>query len=58
MMAKKSKTLCKWDRDEIEKDLEELRKIVFDPRFVCRRCGRAVAKKKSVCKPISLVDGS
>lgn len=57
-MAKKNKTLCKWDRDEIERDLSELRKIVSDPKFVCSRCGRAVAKKKSICKPISLADGS
>ena len=56
-MAKKGKTLCKWDRDEIERDLKELRKIVGSPKFVCRRCGRAVAKKKFVCKPISLADG-
>jgi hypothetical protein len=53
-MAKKHKTLCSWKREEIESDLQELRKIVSDPRFVCRRCGRAVSKKKWVCKPAPL----
>jgi hypothetical protein len=54
MMAKKQKTLCAWKREEIQESLEELRKIVCDPRFVCKRCGRAVSKRKWVCKPESL----
>jgi hypothetical protein len=53
-MAKKHKTLCAWKREEMEENLEELKRIVGDPRFICRRCGRAVSKKKWVCRPESL----
>ena len=53
-MAKKDKTLCKWKQDEIEKNFDALRDMVANPKYVCRRCGRAVAKKKWVCKPAPL----
>ena len=34
--------------------LDELAKIVCDPRFVCRKCARAAHKEKHLCKPIPL----
>jgi hypothetical protein len=50
-MAKKEKTLCKWRREDIEKDLDAVRTMVGKPKVICKRCGRAVAKRKWVCKP-------
>jgi hypothetical protein len=53
-MAGKGKTLCKWDERRIEKKFKKFRKIVGNPRFVCKRCGRVAANKKSLCKPLAL----
>ena len=53
-MAKDSKTLCKWDKDEIKDRFKELKKIVAQPRFVCKKCGRAANKEEFLCKPEEL----
>jgi hypothetical protein len=50
LMAK-DKPLCKWDKDEIKDNLKELKKLVAEPRFVCRKCGRASKKDDCLCKP-------
>lgn len=50
-MGKDTKTLCKWDKDEIKDNLKELKKIVAEPRYVCKRCGRAARKEDHLCKP-------
>jgi hypothetical protein len=53
-MAAKTKELCNWKQSTIEKELDRVRKIVADPKYVCRKCGRAVRDKKYVCKPVKL----
>ncbi|MBU5637772.1 hypothetical protein KOM00_13645 [Geomonas sp. Red69] len=53
-MGKDSKTLCKWDKDEIKDNLKELKKIVAEPRYVCKKCGRAAKKEEHLCKPEAL----
>lgn len=50
-MAKVGKPLCKWDKDDIKDDFKELKKIVSEPRFICRKCGRASKKEEWLCKP-------
>ena len=30
---------------------QPLMELVVDPRFICKRCGRAARKKKRVCSP-------
>ena len=50
-MAKDSKTLCKWDKDDIKDNLKELKKLVAEPRFICRKCARAAKKEEYLCKP-------
>lgn len=50
-MAKDAKQLCKWDKDEIKDNLKELKKIVAQPRFICRKCARAARKEEYLCKP-------
>lgn len=50
-MAKETKTLCKWDKDEIKDKLKELKKVVAAPRFICRKCARAAKKEEYLCKP-------
>ena len=53
-MGKRAKRLCDWKTGDLEKNLDDYRKLVRDARFVCRECGRAAAKRKTVCKPVPL----
>jgi hypothetical protein len=47
----KFKTLCDLDKQDIEKKLDEIAKIVTDPKYLCRKCARASNKKEYLCKP-------
>lgn len=57
-MAKDVKTLCKWEKNDIKENLKELKKIVAEPRFVCRKCARAAKREEHLCKPEPLEQGS
>jgi hypothetical protein len=46
--------LCQWDKDDYERKLDKLMKIVENPQFVCSKCGRAANRKKYLCKPVAL----
>jgi len=35
----------------VKKNLEEYKALVRDPAYVCRKCGRAAARKNNLCKP-------
>jgi hypothetical protein len=35
----------------IGRDLEGFKELVGEPRFVCRRCGRAAKSAESLCEP-------
>jgi hypothetical protein len=48
------KTLCELDKKEIEKNFAEVVKLVNKPKYVCRRCARAVNEKDLVCKPAKI----
>ena len=50
-MAKKAKPICKWDKEEIKDNLDELKRIVAKPKFICRKCGRAAKDDDYLCKP-------
>lgn len=53
---KKRKTLCKWKKDRIDKELDALKEIVRAPKFVCKNCGRAADDKGWLCKPSRIGD--
>ena len=53
-MSAKTKELCNWKPSAIENEIDKIRKIVAKPKYLCRRCGRAVRDKKYICKPIKL----
>ena len=53
-MAKKTKELCKWKEDDINKKFDDYSDIVRNPKFVCKKCGRVADKKKWLHKPIAL----
>jgi len=38
----------------IDSNLEEYKKLIRNPKFVCRRCGRAAAKAENLCDPEAL----
>ncbi len=46
------KKLCANVKNGALKDnLKEYKKLVADARHVCKKCGRAAAKPKTLCKP-------
>jgi hypothetical protein len=53
-MAKESKHICKWDKDEIRDELDKLKEIVTAPRYICRKCGRVAKESSYLCKPVDL----
>lgn len=55
-MAKKE-TLCKhWQDDKALKKIKKFRKIVGEPRYVCRRCARVAVDESYLCKPVALFE--
>jgi len=34
--------------------VEEYKKLLRDARYMCKKCGRAAAKAKCLCKPVKL----
>jgi hypothetical protein len=40
--------------DFMKSNLEDWKKLVRGPNFVCRKCGRAAAQEKNLCKPDKL----
>lgn len=50
----KIKTLCDWDKKEIEKNSSELKSIISNPKYYCKKCARASSNKDYVCKPKKL----
>ncbi len=54
MNKTKIKTLCDSKINRILADKKLVRELFAQPRFVCQNCGRAVSKKKYICKPTAL----
>jgi len=38
----------------VKSNLEEYKKYVRNPQFVCKKCGRAAAKAENLCQPDKL----
>jgi hypothetical protein len=51
---KDSKRLCKWDKDDIDGELDKLKGIVVPAQFICRRCGRVAKESRYLCKPVEI----
>ncbi|HOS94195.1 MAG TPA: hypothetical protein PLD23_09045 [Armatimonadota bacterium] len=54
-MAKKDiadQCLCK--AIECSAKLNDLRGLVRDAQYICKKCGRAAAKKRNLCSPVKL----
>lgn len=35
-------------------DLKTYKELVKDPKFICKKCGRAAAKEENLCEPVPL----
>ena len=55
-MSKKQPHLCEYKKDEIKDDLKALKKLVTEPKFICRKCARAANTKDVLCKPEKIDD--
>lgn len=49
------KKLCTLVKNGLQKDCpKDYEELVRDAKFVCKKCGRAAAKRKHLCKPKKL----
>lgn len=48
----KTKKLCKLvkKKDYLDDNMEDYMKLVGEPKFLCKKCGRAAEKEKQLCK--------
>jgi hypothetical protein len=56
LMNKKLKktSLCKWGKDDVKKNWDELADILATSKFVCGKCLRSSRLKGTLCKPEKL----
>ena len=48
------KELCKWKKDRIKEEIDQLRDLVREPTWLCRKCARCARDKKLLCKPVPI----
>lgn len=48
------KSLCKWGKDDLKNNFDQMYDVVGKPKFICGKCARASRRKGTVCKPESL----
>lgn len=39
---------------QIKDDLDAIKKLVRDPEYICKNCGRAAKDKENLCNPTKL----
>ncbi len=44
------KTLCEWEKKEIEKKSTELEKLIANAKYYCKKCARSANNKNVLCK--------
>jgi hypothetical protein len=52
---KKMKRLCKWKEEDITEKFDKFVKVVKNPTFVCKKCGRVADNKKLLHKPSEII---
>ena len=48
------KHLCKIIVGDME-EIEKIKRLVYDPKYICAKCGRAANKEENLCEPQKLV---
>jgi hypothetical protein len=53
VMEKKleKRSLCKWEKSDIRKNIKALYALTADPQYVCEKCARVANSRTTVCKP-------
>jgi hypothetical protein len=46
----KKKSLCKWGKDDIKKNWDDLHDLLGKPKYVCGKCLRSSKLKGTLCK--------
>lgn len=49
-----TKRLCKLSRVEIAEQLNDIHRLVVQPRFVCHSCARSAQDSERLCKPVEI----
>lgn len=49
----KVKKLCGLKKDDIEKQMEKILKIVSEPKYICEKCARVAKDDEHLCHPLS-----
>jgi hypothetical protein len=55
-MGKGNKHLCEWKKDEIKENINELKNIVRQPKYICLKCARVAKDSSYLHKPEELTD--
>lgn len=51
----KKKSFCKWSREDVKSNWDELYDLMGKSKFVCEKCLRSAKLKGNLCKPEKLV---
>ncbi len=46
--------MCQLTKKAHKFDLEKVKKLTSNPRYICKCCGRTANKKENLCSPVSL----
>ena len=47
----KKKSLCKWGKENIKKNMADVIDLTVQPKYVCQKCARGARRKTNVCDP-------
>ena len=53
-MGDKKNTMCSWKKEKLKENFDSFKKLVKNPKFACRNCGRVAVDGKFLCKPVDL----
>ena len=46
--------MCKLTKKSYKFDLEKVKELSRNPRYICKCCGKKKKKKENLCKPVDL----